>query len=270
MVSGMAVLDRLDLSNRLDRAEYERRLLVGQRRLYQLRLHLGGLMGSGTLGPGLLVVMEGPDASGKGGAIKAMVGHLDPRHYRVVSYAKPTKEEKEHHFLWRFYKELPGLGQMAVFDRSWYGRVLVERVEGFATKTEWKRAYKAIVDFEESLCSESLIVVKFYMHVSDDEQMRRFEGRAVDPLKRWKLTEEDWRNREKNRQYEAAAEEMFSRTDHKLAPWDVIGAEQKRYARIAVLETTIKRVEEGMRRWGMEVPPHVDDLVEEPVKADVK
>lgn len=260
----MAVFDKIDLSNRLDRVDYERRLEEGQRRLYQLRLHLGGLMGSGTLGPGLLVVMEGLDASGKGGAIKALVGHLDPRHYRVVSYSKPTPQEKDHHFLWRFYTELPGLGNMAVFDRSWYGRVLVERVEGFATKTEWKRGYKAIVDFEESLCLESLILVKFWMHVSDEEQMRRFEARAADPLKRWKLTDEDWRNREKNRQYEEAAEEMFERTTHRLAPWDVIGAEQKRYARIAVLETTIRRVEEGMRRWGMEVPPHVDVL--EPAK----
>jgi polyphosphate kinase 2 (PPK2 family) len=260
----MAVFDKIDLSNRLDRVDYERRLEEGQRRLYQLRLHLGGLMGSGTLGPGLLVVMEGLDASGKGGAIKALVGHLDPRHYRVVSYSKPTPQEKDHHFLWRFYTELPGLGNMAVFDRSWYGRVLVERVEGFATKTEWKRGYKAIVDFEESLCLESLILVKFWMHVSDEEQMRRFEARAADPLTRWKLTDEDCRNREKNRQYEEAAEEMFERTTHRLAPWDVIGAEQKRYARIAVLETTIRRVEEGMRRWGMEVPPHVDVL--EPAK----
>jgi len=256
----MGIIDRLDMSNRLDRGEYERRLAEGQRRLFQLRLHLGGLMGPSTLGPGLLVLLEGPDASGKGGAIKALVGHLDPRHYKVVSYAKPTPQEKHHHFLWRFYRELPGLGEMAVFDRSWYGRVLVERVEGFATKVEWKRGYKSIVDFEESLCSESIILVKFWMHVSDEEQLRRFESRSADPLKRWKLTEEDWRNRDKNRIYEEAAEEMFERTSHELSPWDVIGAEQKRYARIAVLETVIVRVEEGMRRWGMEVPAHVDDL----------
>ena len=256
----MGILDKLDMSNRLDRDEYERRLAHGQRRMSQLRLHLGGLMGSGTLGPGLLVVMEGPDASGKGGAIKALVGHLDPRHYTVVSYAKPTTQEKNHHFLWRFYRELPGLGEMAVFDRSWYGRVLVERVEGFATRTEWKRGYKAIVDFEESLCEESVILVKCWMHVTDDEQLRRFEGRAADPLKRWKLTEEDWSNREKNRLYDAAAEEMFLRTEHKLAPWDIIGGEQKRYARIALLETVIKRTEEGMRRWGIEVPLPVEEI----------
>jgi len=259
----MGILDKLDMSNRLDKGEYERRLAEGQRRLFQLRLHLGGLMGGGGLGPGLLILMEGPDASGKGGAIKATVGHLDPRHFKVVSYAKPTPQEKNHHFLWRFYRELPGLGEMAVFDRSWYGRVLVERVEGFATKTEWKRAYKAIVDFEESLCLESIILVKFWMHVSDTEQLRRFEGRAADPLKRWKLTEEDWRNREKNRLYEEAAEEMFERTTHSLSPWEVIGAEQKRYARIAVLETVIKRVEENMLRWGMDVPTHVDQLDDE-------
>ena len=254
----MGRLDLLDLTQRLDRDEYERRLVAGQQRLQHLRLTLGGLMGTGALGPGILVVMEGPDASGKGGAIKAMVGPLDPRHYNVVNYGAPTRLEKDHHFLWRFYKELPGLGQMAVFDRSWYGRVLVERIEGFCSKTEWKRAYKAIVDFEESLATESTILVKLYMHISDDEQLKRFHSRAEDPLKRWKLTEEDWRNREKNRAYEEAAEEMFERTDHKLAPWNVIAAEQKRFARVAVLETLIERVEEGMVRWGIELPAAVE------------
>ncbi|MBU6315556.1 MAG: UDP-galactose-lipid carrier transferase [Acidobacteria bacterium] len=250
----MGLLDRIDLTARLDRQDYERRVLEGQRRLLQLRLTLGGLMDGTRPGPGILVVMEGPDASGKGGAIKLMVNHLDPRHYRVVSYGAPSREEKEHHFLWRFYKELPGMGHMAVFDRSWYGRVLVERIEGFCTREEWKRAYKAIVDFEESLCLESLILVKLYMHISDDEQLARFNRRAGDPLKRWKLTDEDWRNREKNRSYEKAAEEMFEKTHHRLAPWDIIAGEQKRYARVAALETVIKRVEEGMVRWGIPVP----------------
>jgi polyphosphate kinase 2 (PPK2 family) len=141
-----------------------------------------------------------------------------------------------------------------VFDRSWYGRVLVERIEGFATRDEWTRAYKAIVDFEESLCIESLIVVKLYMHISDDEQLRRFQSRAGDPLKAWKLTDEDWRNREKNREYEEAAEEMFHRTNHRLAPWDVVAAEQKRFARVSAVETVIDRIEEGMKRWGIDVP----------------
>lgn len=256
----MGILDKLDMWQRLGRDDYEHQLASGQQRMAQLRLHLGGLMGGGTLGPGLLVILEGPDASGKGGAIKALVGHLDPRHYKVVNYSAPTTREKNHHFLWRFYQELPGLGEMAVFDRSWYGRVLVERVEGFANRTEWRRAYKAIVDFEGSLCQESLIVVKLWMHVSDDEQLRRFESRAADPLKRWKLTDEDWRNREKNRVNEVAAEEMFRRTSHRLAPWNVIAAEHKRFARIAVLQTVIAGIEDGMRRWGLEVPPPVPEL----------
>ncbi len=252
-------LDRLDMSRKLDRDEYTVRLGEAQRRLLQLRLHLEGSMGEPSVGPGLLVLFEGPDAAGKGGAIKVVVGHLDPRHCRVHSFAAPTAVEKSHHFLWRFYRELPGLGEMSVFDRSWYGRVLVERVEGYAAPTEWRRAFPAIVDFEKSLVSEGVIVVKFWMHISDDEQLRRFNARAADPLKRWKLTEEDWRNRERNREHDAAAEEMFQRTDHELAPWDIIAAEQKRYARIAVIDTLNQRIEEGMRRHGMNVP-HIDEL----------
>ncbi len=256
----MASLEKIDLTPRLDRDEYEKRLLAAQRRFLQLRLTLGGHLGTGKLGPGVLVILEGPDAAGKGGAIKAMVSHLDPRHYGVVSYGAPTREEKFHHFLWRFYTELPGMGQMAVFDRSWYGRVLVERIEGFCTRDEWRRAYKAIVDFEESLCVESTILVKMYVHISDEEQLRRFQSRAADPLKRWKLTDEDWRNREKNRAYEQAADEMFERTHHKLAPWDIVSGEQKRWARVAAVETLIARVEEGMVRWGLDVP-HLDDAL---------
>jgi polyphosphate kinase 2 (PPK2 family) len=255
----MTILDHLDMTMRLDRNEYASRLGKAQRRLLQLRLYLEGSMGAESVGPGLLVVVEGPDASGKGGAIKTIVGHLDPRHFNVFGFAAPTLAEKRHHFLWRFWRELPGLGEMAVFDRSWYGRLLVERVEGFASDVEWGRAYESIVDFERSLVIEGVILVKFWMHVSDDEQLRRFEARAADPLKQWKLTEEDWRNREKNRQNDAAAEEMFVRTGHPLAPWDVIAAEQKRYARIAVIETLNARVEEGIRRWGMRVP-HIDEL----------
>ncbi|MCU1394491.1 MAG: hypothetical protein JWM34_2919 [Ilumatobacteraceae bacterium] len=250
----MSRLDKLDMTLRLDRDAYDKRLLAGQRRLLQLRLHLEGQMGAATTGPGLLVLFEGPDAAGKGGAIKAIVGHLDPRHFEVVSYAAPTAIEKHHHFLWRFWKEIPGLGEMSVFDRSWYGRVLVERVEGFASQDEWSRAYEAIVDFERSLVTEGVILVKFWMHISDDEQLRRFDARAADPLKQWKLTPEDWRNRDKNRASDIAAEEMLERTEHPLAPWDVIAAEHKRYARVAVIETLIQRIEEGMLRCGLRVP----------------
>ena len=247
-------LAALDLTAALSRAEYEERLADAQRRLLQLRLHLGGELGGGALGPGLVVVFEGRDAGGKGGAIKRIVEHLDPRHYTVSSYGAPSHDEKRHHFLWRFYRAVPGLGGMCVFDRSWYGRVLVERVEGFATEQQWRRAYEVIVGFERSLVIEGSILVKFWLHISDEEQLARFRRRENDPFKRWKLTEEDWRNRARNRDYDRAAEEMFARTDHELAPWDVVAAEQKRYARIAVLERLNERIEEGMCRFDVAIP----------------
>jgi polyphosphate kinase 2 (PPK2 family) len=259
----MGRLAELDLDQRVGRRDYEERLTAAQRRLLQLRLHLGGQMGTGELGPALLVVFEGPDAAGKGGALKRVVETLDPRHYRVSTFAKPTYDEKRHHFLWRFYREIPGLGGMAVFDRSWYGRVLVERIEGFAAPEQWKRAFDEIVGFEQTLVLEGMILVKFWLHISDDEQLRRFERRTGDVLRRWKITEEDWRNRGRNRDYDAAAEEMFERTDHELAPWNLVGANQKRFARISVLERLNERIEHGMRRWGALVPS-VEDLVPSP------
>ncbi len=251
----MARLDMLDLTPRLGRKEYEKELAALQRRWLQLRLHVGGQMGTGELGPGLLFVFEGSDAAGKGGAIKRLVERLDPRHYRVSSFAKPTFDEKRHPFLWRFYPYVPGHGGMSVFDRSWYGRVLVERVEGFATDEEWGRAYEEIVNFEHTNSLEGVIIVKFWLQISAEEQLRRFEDRQNDPLRRWKITDEDWRNRKKADQYALASEEMFERTDHHLAPWDLISGEQKRHARVQVLATAIKRVEQGMERFGTPVPP---------------
>ncbi|MGA1075506.1 MAG: UDP-galactose-lipid carrier transferase, partial [Ilumatobacteraceae bacterium] len=158
----MGRLDAVDLGAKLDKAEYEARLAAAQRRLLELRLRTGGLLEGSELGPGILVGMEGADAGGKGGAIKRIVEPLDPRHYRVSAFAKPRFEEKSKHFLWRFWKEVPGLGNMALFDRSWYGRVLVERVEGYATKQQWKRAYDEIVQFERNLVLEGVIIVKFW------------------------------------------------------------------------------------------------------------
>ena len=150
----------------------------------------------------MLVVFEGSDAGGKGGAIKRIVEPLDPRHYRVSAFAKPSFDEKRKHFLWRFWKEVPGMGGMALFDRSWYGRVLVERVEGYATKEQWKRAYDEIVQFERNLVLEGVIIVKFWLQISPDEQLKRFESRRNDPLRSWKLTDEDWRNRDKIELYD--------------------------------------------------------------------
>jgi polyphosphate kinase 2 (PPK2 family) len=247
-------LNNVDLTLRVTRLEEERRLAAGQRRLLQLRLVNGGQVTDGRLGPPVCVIFEGWDASGKGGAIKRLVAPLDPRHVRVASFAAPTPDEKRHHFLWRFYPALPGWGGMAVFDRSWYGRVLVERVEGYATEEQWQRAYGEISGFERSLALEGLILVKLWLHMSHEEQLRRFERREADPLKRWKLGPEDWRNRTKRREYEDALRDMLALTDHDLGPWDVIPAEDKRYARVSVLETVIARVEAGMRREGVEPP----------------
>jgi polyphosphate kinase 2 (PPK2 family) len=246
----MGWLDDIDLSARLEREEYEERLLAAQRRFLELRLILGGQTRGGILGPGLLVVVEGSDAGGKGGAIRRIVTPLDPRHFSVHTYAKPTPDELRHHFLWRFWKEIPGLGGMCVFDRSWYGRLLVERVEGFATDEQWTRAFDEIVQFERSLVLEGVILVKFWLQVSKQEQLARFESRRTDPVRSWKLTEEDWRNRDKWDAYNEAAEDMFSKTDHDLAPWDLISGEQKKWARVAILEALNARVEEGLERWG--------------------
>ena len=245
----MHLFERVDLSGRLTDDEYEARLSAAQRKLLELRLHIGGHLESPAIGPGLLVVFEGSDAGGKGGAIKRIVEPLDPRHYRVSTFAKPSFDEKRKHFLWRFWKEVPGLGGMALFDRSWYGRVLVERVEGYATREQWKRAYEEIVQFERSLVLEGVIIVKFWVQISHEEQLRRFQSRQKDPVRRWKLTAEDWRNRDKTEQYEAAIDEMFSRTNHELAPWHIVSGEQKKWARVTVLETLNRCIEEGIARF---------------------
>ena len=252
----MGRLDQLDLSLSLSKSDYAERLEAAQERLTALRLALGGKLPGyeGRLGPALAVVFEGLDASGKGGALKRLVEPLDPRHVRVAQYAAPTETEKRHHFLWRFWPALPGLGGMTVFDRSWYGRVLVERVEELATREEWERAFSTIVGFERTFCTEGGVLVKLWMHVSDEEQLRRFEKRSNDPLKKWKITEEDWRNREKRPLYEEAIEDMLERTEHPQAPWHLVEGDSKRHARVKVIETVNAEVERGMRDCGFPVP----------------
>src|SRR3712207_707688 len=183
----MSRLADVDLTVRLSKAEEKEQLSAAQKRLVHARLLLGGQIGPGEIGPPLLVLFEGWDASGKGGAIKRLVERLDPRHVRVAQFAAPTHDEKRHHFLWRFWPVLPGWGGMAVLDRSWYGRVLVERVEAFAAEEQWTRAYDEIVEFERTLTAEGMILVKFWMHLSPEEQLHRFRSRAKDPLKSWKL-----------------------------------------------------------------------------------
>ncbi|MGS2645665.1 polyphosphate kinase 2 family protein [Streptosporangium sp. LJ11] len=245
-------LSEVDLSQKLTKKDASERLDAALDRLLHLRLTLGGQVGEQRIGPPLCVVFEGWDASGKGGAIKRLVRPLDPRHVRVAQFAAPTYDEKRHHFLWRFWPVLPGWGGMAVLDRSWYGRVLVERVEGFATEEQWSRAYGEIVEFERTLAAEGMIMVKFWMHVSEEEQLRRFRDRAGDPLRAWKLTDEDWRNREKRPRYEVAVEEMLARTDHPKAPWHVVPGDDKRLARVTVAETVCAAIEAELAVRGHE------------------
>jgi len=255
------LLEDCDLTLKISKEEEAKRLGKAQRRLLHLRLINGGQLNEGRLGPPVCVVFEGWDAAGKGGAIKRLVEPLDPRHVHVAPFAAPTVDELRHHFLWRFWPPLPGWGGMTIFDRSWYGRVLVERVENLATEVQWRRAYQEINDFEHTLAEEGMIVIKLWMHMSHEEQLRRFVRRRDDPLKMWKLTDEDWRNREKRDPYHQAVDDMLRLTSGPLAPWDVIASENKRFGRVQVIETVIRRMEEGMARWGVPVPPR--DAAEE-------
>jgi polyphosphate kinase 2 (PPK2 family) len=231
-------LDELDLTLKLSREEEAERLEDAQKRLLALRLALGGKLGDGKFGPPVCILFEGWVASGKGGAIKRLVSRLDPRHVRVAQFSAPTYDEKRHHFL------------------SWYGRVLVERVEGFASVDQWERAYDEILSFEKSLALEGMIIIKFWIHLSDEEQLKRFKRREKDPLKRWKLTDEDWRNREKRSAYEKAVEDMLARCDHELGRWQLIEGDSKRWARVKVVETVIAEVEAGMRERGFAPPEY--------------
>src|SRR3954469_21179023 len=249
-------LDSVDLSLKLSGEEEAERLASCGRRLAELRLTAAGLLGGGDIGRPLCVLFEGWDASGKGGAIKRLVAPLDARHVRVAQFAAPSYDEKRHHFLHRFVPALPGWGGMAILDRTWYGRVLVERVEGFATDEQWQRGYEEINSFEQMLAAEGMVFVKLWMHISDAKQLKRFRKREKDPLKRWKLTGEDWRNREKRGAYEEAVEDMLVRTGTDWAPWTVVPAENKRYARVFVMERVIEAF--GSATSSLQPPPSGD------------
>jgi polyphosphate kinase 2 (PPK2 family) len=235
-------LSRVDVSQRLDQKIYERDL-----KELQAKLHLLGLEVYRQQRP-VVLVFEGWDAAGKGGVIKRLTEKLDPRAYTVHAIAAPAGDDKSHHYLYRFWRRLPPRGNMAIFDRSWYGRVLVERIEGFARDDEWQRAYAEINEFERQQVEFGTIVCKFWLHISPDEQLRRFEERQNVSYKAWKLTDEDWRNREKRPQYEQAVNEMLLRSSTPAAPWTVVESEDKRFGRIKVLRTVVRRLEDELGR----------------------
>lgn len=236
------ILDRVDLNVSLDATTYKQ-----QRKRLQAKLHLLGLEVYRQQRP-VILVFEGWDAAGKGGAIQRLTAKLDPRSNTVHAIAAPTGDDKARHYLYRFWRRLPPRGSIAIFDRSWYGRVLVERIEAFARPDEWQRAYAEINEFERQLVEFGTIVCKFWLHLSPEEQLRRFEERQNVPYKAWKLTDEDWRNREKWPQYEAAANEMLVRTSTPTAPWTIVVAEDKAYGRITVLNTVVQRLEDELGR----------------------
>ncbi len=236
------LLQRVELSRKLDEKTYADSL-----KRMQAKLHLLGLEIYRQERP-VVLVFEGWDAAGKGGAIQRITEKIDPRGYVVHAIAAPAGDDKAHHYLYRFWRRLPPCGMIGIFDRSWYGRVLVERVEGFAREDEWRRAYAEINEFERQLVEFGALLCKFWLHISPDEQLRRFEERQNVPHKAWKLTAEDWRNREKRPLYEQAADEMLLRTSTPAAPWTIVESEDKRFARIKVLRTIVRRLEDELGR----------------------
>ena len=234
------ILSRLDMSKQVDQKEYRTKLERLQGRLNALHRK------AQRRGVSAILVFEGWDAAGKGGAIRRLTASIDARAYQVIPIAAPTEEERAQHYLWRFWRHLARRGRVTIFDRSWYGRVLVERVEGFATEPEWMRAYSEINQFESQLVDHAIVVAKYWMHITKDEQLRRFRGREMEAYKRWKLTDEDWRNRKQWAAYEQAVNDMVERTSTQQAPWTLVEANDKFYARLKVLSTLCDRLEKQL------------------------
>ena len=236
------VLNTLDLDQKIEKRKFRVRLERQQGRLNLLQRRA---LAQGTT---TLAVFEGWDAAGKGGAIRRVTSALDARDYRVIPIGAPSDEELAHHYLWRFWRHLSRAGQITIFDRSWYGRVLVERVEGFATREEYKRAYAEIINYEEQLVEHGILLTKFWLHISKDEQLRRFQERQRIPHKRWKITDEDWRNRRRWNDYELAVNEMVARTSTRRAPWVLVEANDKYFARIKVIRTLADRLARALKK----------------------
>jgi polyphosphate kinase 2 (PPK2 family) len=237
-----SVFATVDLTKSFTREEYEVQLDALQKRVRDLEheIHIHRIP--------VIITYEGWDAAGKGGNIKRLTQNLDPRGYEVIPIAAPTGEEKVHHYLWRFWKHIPKAGHITIFDRTWYGRVLVERIEGFCKTEDWQRAYREINEFESSLATYGTVIVKFWLHINQDEQLRRFQERQNTPDKTWKITDEDWRNREKWDDYEKAISEMIQRTSTTYSPWTIVESVDKYYARIKVLRTVVDSIEAALNK----------------------
>lgn len=236
------LLKSVDLTLKLTDEDYKEQLREAQTELTKQQL---GIYKNNI---GVIVLFEGWDAAGKGGAIKRLTDTLDPRSYVVNAFAAPTQEEKDHHYLWRFWQKLPPMGKIGIFDRTWYGRVLVERIEGFANQPEWRRAYQEINEFEEQLTTAGYVIVKFWLHIDKDEQLARFQERQNNVFKEHKITDEDWRNRDKWDYYEVAVNQMLQRTSTPTAPWTIVAANDKYYARVKVLQSVTQAIKHKLKR----------------------
>ena len=236
-VEQYSLLDALDLSLKLDKSSYKKQLEKYQGKLNELSRHALAAKRSSIL------VFEGWDAAGKGGAIRRLTESMDARHYQVIPIAAPTDEERAHHYLWRFWRHMPRAGQVTIYDRSWYGRVLLERVEGLAKTSQWQRAYSEIVNFEEAMLAHGIVIMKFWLHIDHNEQLERFKRREEISYKQFKITEEDYRNREQWNAYQKAVNEMIARTSTSKSPWLLVEANDKYFARIKIIKAYCERLE---------------------------
>jgi len=243
-IDNRGLVDSLDMTQSLDKDSYQQQLVAEQARLARL------LRDKRFRRHALVAVFEGNDAAGKGGAIRRVTGALDPRQYHIVPVAAPTEEEQAQPYLWRFWRHIPARGHFTMFDRSWYGRVLVERVEGYCSQADWLRAYSEINDFEEQLTEAGVVLVKFWMAIDQQTQLERFQEREKTAFKRFKITEDDWRNRDKWTHYVDAVNDMVDRTSTEIAPWTLIEANDKRFARVKVLRTLNEALEAAFARKG--------------------
>ncbi len=244
----MGFLDSLRLNQPVERKTYKRALRDWQYDL--LSLQQTWLRGGGRM----IINIEGMDAAGKGGAIRRLVERLDPRGYKVYRVGAPDPRDQARHYLYRFWTRVPAPGELVIFDRSWYGRVLVERVEGLASENEWQRAYREINDFERTLADDGVVMRSLWFHIDPDEQLRRFEKRLANPFKAWKMTDEDWRNRERWDDYVEAAERMFEQTHSEHSPWAIIPANHKRHARLCALASAVEALARAAEADGMKLP----------------
>jgi polyphosphate kinase 2 (PPK2 family) len=242
------MLEKIDLNRKLPKAEYKAQIPRLQRRLYDLeKACWDAKMPS-------IIVFEGWDAAGKGTSINLLTSRLDPRGFKLHPVQAPRTYETHLPWLWRFWLKLPNYGELAIFDRSWYGRVLVERVEELTPVREWRKGYRDIVDFERALADDGYVIVKFYLHISKKEQKRRFRSLEKDPLKSWHVQPEDWEHHKKYKEYVVAIEEMLERTDTEWGPWTIVEATDRRWARVKIFETIIRRLEEALTERGFELP----------------